>query len=566
MGHTVMIQALGRLGAAAVLCAALLAAFTFVAPARAQEAAPAAQEKRDVAELLQALAAGPDFTSKIQATQYLALTGDPRLVPILQAALDGNLYARKSDRLVVIGRESGGMLTLTDPLEEKQIGQAPAGDFERATVNNRLRTVLQTALGALQLAHPDPSKRKASADALFKTPSVEMIEPLKIALAHENNGSARRALAKALAATELQFADTGEVRTKAVATLAAYADPDVRALLTGRIGSIATDAPAEQQQLKAAMTAALADIERTLANWQVLGNVLQGVSLGSVLLLAAIGLAITFGVMGIINMAHGEMVMLGAYTTYVVQMTFREYLPGGIDWALLVAIPAAFAVSALVGIAMERGIIRFLYGRPLETLLATWGISLVLQQAVRSVFGPTNMQVSSPAWMSGAIDLAGGVVLTYNRIWIVVFALLVFGLLILIQRRTFFGLQMRAVTQNRRMARSMGIRSGWVDALTFGLGSGIAGMAGVALSQIDNVSPNLGQSYIVDSFMVVVFGGVGNLWGTLVGAFGLGIINKFLEPYAGAVLGKIFVLVAIVLFIQWRPRGLFALKGRAVEV
>ena len=314
------------------------------------------------------------------------------------------------------------------------------------------------------------------------------------------------------------------------------------------------------------MTAAVVRIEGTLANWQMFGNVLQGISLGSVLLLAAIGLAITFGVMGIINMAHGEMVMLGAYTTYVVQLWFRQYLPGGMDFAILVAIPAAFLVSGAVGIAMERGVIRFLYGRPLETLLATWGISLVLQQAVRSVFGPTNMQVTSPSWMAGAIDLAGGVVVTYNRIWIVVFALLVFGGLILIQRRSFFGLQMRAVTQNRRMARSMGIRSGWVDALTFGLGSGIAGMAGVALSQIDNVSPNLGQGYIVDSFMVVVFGGVGNLWGTLVGAFGLGIINKFLEPYAGAVLGKILVLVAIVLFIQWRPRGLFALKGRAVEV
>ncbi|MBM3507002.1 MAG: urea ABC transporter permease subunit UrtB [Alphaproteobacteria bacterium] len=547
-------QALGSLARALLLCAAL---FSGTAYAQAIEA-------KSIEDLVAILGAG-DFTAKIDATQALATTGDPRLVPILQALLDGNLYARKSDHLVVIGKEQGGTLTATDPLAEKVIGQAPVADFERARVNNRLRTVLQTALGALQLAHPDPSRRKASADALFKTPSVEMIEPLRLAIEHEHNGTARRALVRALAATELQFSEKIDAKRAAVVTLAALADPDVRSYLNGRINSIPETANAEQQELKAAMTAAVVQIERRIASWQTFGNVLQGISLGSVLLLAAIGLAITFGVMGVINMAHGEMVMLGAYTTYVVQLAFRQYLPGGLDYALLVAVPAAFAVSGLVGVAIERGIIRWLYGRPLETLLATWGLSLMLQQAVRSFFGPTNMQVTSPSWMSGAVELTGGVVVTYNRIWIAVFALLVFGLLIFIQRRTQFGLQMRAVTQNRRMARSMGIRSGWVDALTFGLGSGIAGMAGVALSQIDNVSPNLGQGYIVDSFMVVVFGGVGNLWGTLVGAFGLGIINKFLEPYAGAVLGKILVLVAIVLFIQWRPRGLFALKGRAVE-
>ena len=547
-------QAVGRLVRATLFCAAL-ASGTAVAQT---------VETKSIDEMVQVLAIG-DFTAKIEATQALATTGDPRLVPILQALLDNNLYARKSDNLVVIGKEQAGTLTIMDPLTEKQLGQVAPADFERARLNNRLRTVLQTALGSLQLAHPDPARRKASADALFKTPSLEMVEPLKVALAHESNGSARKALVKALAATELQFTDQLKVKREAVVTLGAFADPDIRAFLNGRINGINDAAPAEQQELKATMIAAVAEIERRIATWQMFGNVLQGVSLGSVLLLAAIGLAITFGVMGVINMAHGEMVMLGAYTTYVVQMTFREYLPGGVDYALLVAIPAAFAVSGLVGIAIERGIIRWLYGRPLETLLATWGLSLILQQAVRTAFGPTNMQVTSPSWMSGAIELTGGVVLTYNRIWIVVFALLVFGLLIFIQRRTQFGLQMRAVTQNRRMARSMGIRSGWVDALTFGLGSGIAGMAGVALSQIDNVSPNLGQGYIVDSFMVVVFGGVGNLWGTLVGAFGLGIVNKFLEPYAGAVLGKILVLVAIVLFIQWRPRGLFALKGRAVE-
>ena len=282
------------------------------------------------------------------------------------------------------------------------------------------------------------------------------------------------------------------------------------------------------------------------------------------LLLAAIGLAITFGIMGVINMAHGEMVMLGAYVTYVVQETIRNHYPALFDYSLAMSTPLAFLFSGFVGILIERSIIRFLYGRPLETLLATWGLSLVLQQAVRTIFGPTNKEVGNPSFMSGAFDL-GGIVITYNRLWIICFALTVFVALLCLLRFTRFGLEMRAVTQNRNMAASMGIATSRVDALTFGLGSGIAGIAGVALSQIDNVSPNLGQSYIIDSFMVVVFGGVGNLWGTLVGAFTLGIANKFLEPVAGAVLGKIAILVLIILFIQKRPRGLFALKGRAVE-
>ena len=284
----------------------------------------------------------------------------------------------------------------------------------------------------------------------------------------------------------------------------------------------------------------------------------------TVVLLAAIGLAITFGVMGVINMARGEMVMIGAYTTFVVQEAIRTSYPGLFDYSLLIAVPLAFIVAGAIGVLIERSIIRFLYGRPLETLLATWGLSLVLQQAVRTAFGPTNREVGNPSWMSGAFDL-GGITITYNRMWIICFTLAVFVILLAMLRYTALGLEMRAVTQNRRMAASMGIATSRVDALTFGLGSGIAGIAGVALSQIDNVSPNLGQSYIIDSFMVVVFGGVGNLWGTLVGAFTLGIANKFLEPVAGAVLGKIAILVLIILFIQKRPRGLFALKGRAVE-
>jgi len=277
--------------------------------------------------------------------------------------------------------------------------------------------------------------------------------------------------------------------------------------------------------------------------------------------LIAIGLAITFGVMGVINMAHGELMMLGAYTTYVVQVA----MPNHTEISILVAIPAAFLVAGFMGILIERSIIRFLYGRPLETLLATFGVSLILQQLVRSIFTALNRSVITPNWMSGVLQLNDALSITYNRLYIVIFTVIVFAGLLVILRRTRVGLQIRAVSQNRAMARAMGIRSEWVDAMTFGLGAGIAGVAGVALSQLTNVNPNLGQSYIIDSFMVVVFGGVGSLWGSMVGGMSMGVVNELLEPYAGAVLAKIFVLIALILFIQRRPRGLFPPTGRASE-
>ena len=379
------------------------------------------------------------------------------------------------------------------------------------------------------------------------------------ALAKETNRSVKQALTEARAAILLFKSDASEVdKLEAVATIRARSDQEALALLTEISGG---DQPASVAK---AAAGAIAAIQSSLAIWSGVQNAWYGLSLGSVLLLAAIGLAITFGVMGVINMAHGEMVMLGAYTTFVVQEVIRTRYPALFDYSLLIAAPLAFLVAGAIGVLIERTIIRFLYGRPLETLLATWGLSLILQQAVRSAFGPTNREVGNPSWMSGAFEL-GQITITYNRLWILCFTMAVFAILLAMLRYTALGLEMRAVTQNRRMAASMGIATSRVDALTFGLGSGIAGIAGVALSQIDNVSPNLGQSYIIDSFMVVVFGGVGNLWGTLVGAFTLGIANKFLEPVAGAVLGKIAILVLIILFIQKRPRGLFALKGRAVE-
>lgn len=497
--------------------------------------------------------------AKAKAIDALAATGDERAVPVLSALLNGTLFYRKADSLVFLAKKSGEVYVLTDPATDREAGEARGSEAKKIRINNKLRGQLKGVLGAMTLMSTDPDKRLKAAGEVFTAGDPSILAVLDKALVREDVADVKEQLLRARAAIILEHGEDLQARIDATKELSELTDPDVSALL-GKMVATATD-----PSLVAAAKDAQKKIESRLATWAFLGNLFQGVSLGSVLLLAAVGLAITFGVMGVINMAHGEMVMLGAYTTFMVQEIFRTYFPAAFDWSLAVAVPAAFLVTGAVGIAVERGIIRFLYGRPLETLLATWGLSLVLQQFIRTIFGPTNQEVGNPGWMSGAIETSTGLVLTYNRIWIIVFSLGVLLMLSLIARKTLFGLQMRAVTQNRAMANSMGIRSGWVDAMTFALGSGVAGIAGVALSQIDNVSPNLGQTYIIDSFMVVVFGGVGNLWGTLVGAFSLGIVNKFLEPYAGAVLGKILVLVGIILFIQKRPRGLFALKGRSVE-
>jgi len=487
----------------------------------------------------------------------LAATGDPAVAPALEALGNGDLYFRKSDGEVFITRKAGKDYALTDPLTLEAAGEAGRREVSKIKVNNKLRRVIRSALGSLTLMAQDPSVRMAAAEAIFKAKDPDSIEALDAALAAETDDGVRRAMEEARAAAVLNSGLDETEKLDAIQTLSEMGNRDALSLLIG-LQSSASGA------VRDAATTAITRIEKSLAAWDAAQNVWYGLSLGSVLLLAAIGLAITFGVMGVINMAHGEMVMIGAYVTFVVQEFIRTSAPGLFEYSLFIALPLAFLASGAVGVAIERGVIRWLYGRPLETLLATWGISLILQQAVRSIFGPTNREVGNPDWMSGAFEI-GQLTITYNRMWIIVFAMLVFAGLMLVLKKTPFGLYTRAVTQNRRMAASMGIRTPWIDAFTFGLGSGIAGIAGVALSQIDNVSPNLGQGYIIDSFMVVVFGGVGNLWGTLVGAMTLGVVNKFLEPYAGAVLGKIFVLVFIILFIQKRPRGLFALKGRAVE-
>ena len=499
--------------------------------------------------------AADSFGDTETAIGAVATSGNPLAVDVINALQEGRLLFNPADKKVYVRTAAG---TINDAATGTPAADVKAGDLQTVRLNNRVRRGIDAAVGALTLLSPDAGKRMDAAKAVFKSREAGALKALDVAIAKETEPRVKRALVDARAAVILNTPTASkEENLEAISVIRERGDQEARSLLT----NLSADS---HDDIKRAAAAGVASIDASLQLWSAAQNMWYGLSLGSVLLLAAIGLAITFGVMGVINMAHGEMVMIGAYVTFAVQEVIRAYNPALFDISLVIAVPLAFLVTGCFGILIERTVIRFLYGRPLETLLATWGLSLIIQQAVRTAYGSSNKDVGSPSWMSGAFEL-GGLTITSNRLWIVCFTMFVFVALLGVLRLTRLGLEMRAVTQNRTMAASMGIATARIDALTFGLGSGVAGIAGVALSQIDNVSPNLGQSYIIDSFMVVVFGGVGNLWGTLVGAFTLGIANKFLEPYAGAVLGKIAILVLIILFIQKRPRGLFALKGRSVE-
>lgn len=493
--------------------------------------------------------------------------GDERVAVVMQlaaspAATDQALVRALADEAVQV-QGSQVLLVQDGTTRDAVTGQAitPNEQAEDLVVNNRLRGALDTALAGMDLFAGDAARQHEAAQVLqrgaFDDPNPAQLPLVEGALARSDQLSdpARDALLLAQAALHLASDETAQ-RTAAAQKLAEVHQPIVKALLAQRLEA-ETD-PAVQAALKQA----LSQVERSLTTSAALGQLFTGVSLGSILLLAALGLAITYGLMGVINMAHGELIMIGAYATYVVQGVFQKYLPGAFDWYLLAALPVAFMASALVGAAMERSVIRFLYGRPLETLLATWGLSLVLMQAVRSVFGAQNVGVENPSWMSGGITLMGSLTLPWNRMVIVAFAAAVLLAVAVLIGKTRLGLFVRGVTQNRPIASCMGVNTARIDTYAFALGSGIAGLAGCALSQVGNVGPDLGQNYIVDSFMVVVLGGVGQLAGTVYAALGLGILNKFLEGWAGAVLAKIAVLVFIIVFIQKRPQGIFALKGR----
>ncbi len=463
--------------------------------------------------------AGGDNDQKIEAIGALVAEGDPRATEVLEALAAGEL--------LIEGRR------------------------EEVVVNNRVRGAIAGALAALRLASPDPAQRLAAARTLADGAEPAMLPLIKKTLESEKDAAVRALLALTAASLELKSEDK-QVRLAALRMLVAS---ESKALLLEAAADPDADIRHEARR-------SLRAVEARLKRGEWAGLAFAGVSLGSILLLAALGLAITYGLMGVINMAHGELIMIGAYTTYVVQALFRD--SAMFDWYLLAAVPAAFSVSALVGMALERSVIRWLYGRPLETLLATWGIGLMLIQTVRTLFGAQNVQVENPAFMSGGIQVLSNVVLPWNRVVIIGFAVCVLILMWILLSRTRLGLYIRGVTQNRSMAACVGVPTGRVDTLAFGLGCGIAGLAGCALSQVGNVGPDLGQGYIVDSFLVV-FGGVGQLAGTVYAALVLGFSSKLLESWSGAVLAKIAVLVFIIVFIQRRPQGLFALRGRAVE-
>ena len=518
------------------------------AVAEIQTETPARPAPADFQTALQGLAAN-DFHTKQAAVEALAASGHAHTLDILAALADGRLFASGNAFYIQnVQTDTFAPIDAPDAAAEKPEGA------HKITVNNKIRQWVRHYVAENALLSSHPAERKAAMMQMLQKNDASALAQVQTALPKETDKNVRALMEAYVARADLQSADTSR-HAAAIAVLGKSGLPENLSLLQNYVQTASTPA------LKAQAQKAISSIETKLDLLKGAETLSFGLSLGSVLVLTAIGLAITFGVMGVINMAHGELMMIGAYCAYVVQLL----MPNHIGWSIAVAIPVAFLVSGFVGVLIERFVVRYLYGRPLETLLATFGISLILQQAVRSVFSPLNRLVQSPEWMSGAWEVMPGLSITWNRVYIFIFCLLCFFTLLAVMKRTRLGLEVRAVSQNRHMARAMGISDRKVDMLTFGLGSGIAGVAGVALSQLTNVGPNLGQQYIVDSFMVVVVGGVGNLWGTLVSGLTLGVLNKLFEPWLGAVLAKAIVLVLIILFIQKYPRGLFPQKGRGVE-
>jgi len=535
-----------------LLLSALLAGFTLLLLATSGRAFGQASVAQLAADL-----GSSDFDKVSAAVTALGFSKDPAALSLL-AALDEKKLKIDKAGAPLIEQEDGALKNpLTGASATSKEGLTTPG------LNNIVRRTLRLSLANLRLRSEDAEQRRLAAQTLAESPTAESAAMLHDALEHETDGDAKESLELAIAQIDLAGDDHAK-KLAAVETIGASGELGLKPVLEQLISHTTADTE-QNKALKTAAASALTSLETKELFIRIVRDLFYGLSLGSVLLLAALGLAITFGLMGVINMAHGEMIMLGAYTTFVVQSFFAKHAPGALDWYLPCAVPAAFLVCMGIGIALERAVIRHLYGRPLETLLATWGISLGLIQVVRLVFGAANVTVANPTWLSGGFDLASGVTLPYARLVTIAFTVVVVGFVYYLLNETGLGLQLRATTQNRAMARCMGIKAPRIDMLTFGLGSGVAGLGGVALSQLGNVGPELGQGYIVDSFMVVVLGGVGKLAGTVVAAVGLGTVNKLLEPVSGAVLGKIIVLVFIVLFIQRRPQGLFAPKGRAAE-
>ena len=495
------------------------------------------------------------------AVKGLGNMGNPKALPALEALKNKRLRISEDGALIILNDvgDQGHDALNGSPVDLSSL------TLRKPRINNSVRRVLSMAIGKLNLTSVSSEVRLEAARELLKRPSSDLVELVEKALKKESDDDVREIFMLVLAKEGLNSDDKYK-RLQSLNIINEFGSNDFKTDLEALLEkNDAGEFLESDPEIRDSAAKAISKIENRQFFINQAANLFYGLSLGSILLLAALGLAITFGLMGVINMAHGEMLMLGAYSTFIVQNLFKEFLPGFFDWYLIAAIPAAFIVSAIIGVLLERSIIRHLYGRPLETLLATWGISLILIQSVRLIFGAQNVAVANPSFLSGGVEVFHGVVLPFNRIAIIIFVIFVVVSVWTLLQKTSLGLQVRAVTQNREMASCMGISTHKIDMYTFGLGSGVAGLGGLALSQIGNVGPELGQLYIVDSFMVVVTGGVGKIAGTVVGALGLGILTKFLEPVAGAVLGKIIVLTLIIILIQKRPQGLFAPKGRMID-
>ena len=512
----------------------------------------------NIDEILSALQKS-NFSEKEELITKLGNIQTNKSLKVLKSLEKGILYYIKKSKINVFAKKVDKKYELIDIASGKNIGLIKKNKIKRISLNNKLRKYTRTIIAKSSLLSDNKNMRIEAAKTIFESNLIELLPLISQALENEKNKNVIKELLKTQASLSLLSGDKLLIN-KSLDYLMKTTDPEIISVVNQFIEKYKTEDSYKEEIIKA--NNLLNKINSDLKLYKLIENLFFGLSLGSVLFIAAVGLAITFGVMGVINLAHGEMIMIGAYTTYVIQLIFPQL----IEYSLFIALPFAFLITGLIGVVIERLVIRYLYGRPLETLLATFGISLILQQLVRSIFSPINMPVTTPQWMSGMLNIHPALSLAYGRLYIIAFSISIFIALLILLRKSHFGIEIRAVMQNRPMARAMGIKTNWIDSMTFGLGSGIAGIAGVALSQITNVGPNLGQSYIIDCFMVVVFGGVGNIWGTLSGAFLLGVGNKFLEPYSGAVLAKIITLIFLIVFIQKKPKGMFALKGRAAEI
>lgn len=565
-------KALTRWALAVLLCAAAASAVAEEELTAEERAAQLAETEADTVEVAgggladeTAEAVSKMATSNWQdvrdAINRLAELNDADALPVLQALQDRRLFYDQDERVLVEDALTG---ELRDPVSGEDVNREGL-DLSEPPLTNPIRRSLRPVIGQLQIFSDELPLRLAAAEELADRPQAGMLDTLREAVAQEDNAEVARLLNIAIARLELGD-DDAEVRLAAVEVIGEVRSSRLKSQLQRLLAQDDEGVYSEpDERVREAARQAIEAIESRERVASVLADLVYGLSMGSVLLLAALGLAIIFGLMRVINMAHGELLMIGAYVTFLVQNFFVAFLPGLFNFYLIAAVPVAFIATALVGIAMERGVIRFLYKRPLETLLATWGISLILIQTMRSIFGAQNVRVASPEWFSGSVQLMQGVSLSTSRVGVILFAIFVVALVWFLMQRTRLGLEVRAVMQNREMAAALGVSANRVDMWTFAAGAGVAGLGGVALSQIVNVGPQLGQAYIVDSFMVVVLGGVGNVMGSVVSALGMGVFSKFLEPVTGAVMAKILLFTAIILFIQWRPQGIFALKGRSAD-